>query len=314
MLSSMALIGQRLTPNPALATLPLALAPVATMIVTVPAAQLMQRRGRKLGFALGAAVGVVGGAVGCLAVYQGNFALLCLGGLGIGAVNGFATYYRFAAGEVVAEEFRSRAISLVMAGGVIAAVSGSNLAAWSREWFPDYLFAGSFLGIAAVHALVLPVLCFVSFPAPSAEEQRAGGRSLREIARQADFVLAVIGAVAAWGLMSLLMNATPLAMKRHLHSFADTAWVIQWHVLGMYRAVFFYWASDFALGRAPDHVRRYCVARLLHRGQFEWYWAVSLHGWVGAIGRGVEFSFRRVNVAVGDDASARGKGAGAIVQ
>ena len=148
MLSSMALIGQRLTPNPALATLPLALAPVATMVMTVPAAQLMQRRGRKLGFALGAALGVVGGAVGCLAVYQGNFALLCLGGLGIGAVNGFATYYRFAAGEVVAEDFRSRAISLVMAGGVIAAISGSNLAAWSREWFPDYLFAGSFLGIA----------------------------------------------------------------------------------------------------------------------------------------------------------------------
>ena len=78
-----------------------------------------------------------------------------------------------------------------------------------------------------------------SFPAPSAEEQRAGGRSLREIARQADFALAVIGAVAAWGLMSLLMNATPLAMKRHLHSFADTAWVIQWHVLGMYVPSFF---------------------------------------------------------------------------
>ena len=248
MLSSMALIGQRLTPNPALATLPLALAPVATMIVTVPAAQLMQRRGRKIGFALGAVVGIVGGVVGCLAVYQGNFALLCLGGLGIGAVNGFATYYRFAAGEVVAEEFRSRAISLVMAGGVIAAVSGSNLAAWSRAWFPDYLFAGSFLGIAAVHALVLPVLWFVSFPALSAEEQRAGGRSLREIARQADFVLAVIGAVAAWGLMSLLMNATPLAMKRHLHSFADTAWVIQWHVLGMYVPSFFTGTSDLALG------------------------------------------------------------------
>ena len=282
MLSSMALIGQRLTPNPALATLPLALAPVATMIMTVPAAQLMQRRGRKIGFALGAALGILGGAVGCLAVYQGDFALLCLGGLGIGAVNGFATYYRFAAGEVVAEDFRSRAISLVMAGGVVAAVSGSNLAAWSREWFPDYLFAGSFLGIAVVHALVLPVLCLVSFPAPSTEEQRAGGRSLREIARQADFALAVIGSVAAWGLMSLLMNATPLAMKRHLHSFADTRLGDSVACAGYVRAVFFYRTPDLALGRAPDHVRRHCVARVLHCGQFERYRTLSLHDWVGA--------------------------------
>lgn len=239
MFAGMALVGQRLTPNSALATLPLALAPVATMLMTVPAARLMQRRGRKPGFALGAAFGVVGGMIGCLAVYQENFALLCLGGLSIGAVNGFATYYRFAAGEVVAEDFRSRAISLVMAGGVVAAVSGSNLATWSREWFPENLFAGSFLAIAIVHSLVLVVLYFVSFPAPSIEEQRAGGRSLGEIARQSNFVLAVVGAVAAWGVMSLLMNATPLSMQRHLHSFADTAWVIQWHVLGMFVPSFF---------------------------------------------------------------------------
>jgi MFS family permease len=239
MLSSMALVGQRLAPNPALATLPLALAPVAMMLVTVPAARLMQRRGRKPGFALGTVLGIAGGLVGCLAVFQEHFALLCAGAMGIGAVNGFATYYRFAAGEVVAEDFRSRAISLVMAGGVVAAVTGSNLATWSREWFPEYLFAGSFLSIAVVHGLVLLVLSFVAFPAPSAAEQRAEGRSLREIARQSNFALAVIGAVAAWGIMSLLMNATPLAMNRHLHSFADTAWVIQWHVLGMYVPSFF---------------------------------------------------------------------------
>ena len=239
MLSSMALVGQRLTPSAALATMPIALAPVATMLMTGPAARLMQRRGRRLGFALGAGLGVFGGVMGCIAVYREDFLLLCLGGLGIGAVNGFATYYRFAAGEVVAENFRSRAISLVMAGGVIAAVTGSNLAIWSREWFPDDLFAGSFLGIAIVHSLVLLVLSFVRFPALSVEEKLAGGRSLAQIARQSDFALAVIGAVAAWGVMSLLMNATPLAMQRHLHSFADTAWVIQWHVLGMFVPSFF---------------------------------------------------------------------------
>ena len=238
-LSSMALVGQRLAPSSTLATLPLALVPVAMMMVTVPAARLMQRRGRKFGFVLGAVLGIAGGLLGSFAIYQGHFALLCAGALGIGAVNGFATYYRFAAAELVDEEFRSRAISLVMAGGVVAAVLGSNLAIWLRAWFPDYLFAGTFLGVAIIHGLVLLVLSGISFPVPGAAEQRAGGRSIGEIARHSEFALAVIGAVAAWGVMSLLMNATPLAMKRHQHSFADMAWVIQWHVLGMYVPSFF---------------------------------------------------------------------------
>ena len=179
------------------------------------------------------------GADGVSGGLQGRFCVVVSWGGGIGAVNGFATYYRFAAGEVVKNNFRSRAISLVMADGVIAAVTGSNLAIWSREWFSDDLFAGSFLAIAILHCVVLSVLYFVVFPAPSVEERQAGGRSLREIAHQADFALAVIGAVATWVVISLLMNVTPLAMKRHLHSFSDTARVIQWHVLGMFAPSFF---------------------------------------------------------------------------
>ena len=150
------------------------------MLMTVPAAQLMQRRGRKLGFALGAALGVVGGTVGCLAVYQGNFALLCLGGLGIGAVNGFATYYRFAAGEVVAEDFRSRAISLVMAGGVVAAVSGSNLAAWSREWFPTIYSLALFWGLPPFMRWFCWCFALSPFPRPVPRSNgRVGVRSGR---------------------------------------------------------------------------------------------------------------------------------------
>lgn len=238
-LSSMALVGRELAPHAALATLPLALAPVSTMLTTVPAARLMQRRGRKVGFALGACMGIVGGLVGCAALFNQHFALLCLGAIGIGSVNGFSTYYRFAAAEVVDEAWRSRAISLVMAGGIVAAVAGSNLATWSRDFFPDHLFAGSYLAIAGIQLLVLCALFFVRFPSPSAAEAGEGGRSLREIAGDARFVLALIGAVASWAVMSLLMNATPLSMHRHMHSFGDTAWVIQWHVLGMFVPSFF---------------------------------------------------------------------------
>ncbi|MEE2727179.1 MAG: MFS transporter [Candidatus Latescibacterota bacterium] len=238
-LSSMALVGRELAPHAALATLPLALAPVSTMLMTVPAARLMQRRGRKVGFALGAILGVVGGLVGCAALFNEDFVLLCMGAVGIGAVNGFSTYYRFAAAEVVDESWRSRAISLVMAGGIVAAVAGSNLASWSRGLFPEHLFAGSYLAIAAIQVLVLCALSFVRFPVPSQAESRGGGRSLREIARDPRFAIALVGAVASWAVMSLLMNATPLSMHRHMHSFDDTAWVIQWHVLGMFVPSFF---------------------------------------------------------------------------
>ncbi len=238
-LSSMALVGRELAPHAALATLPLALAPVSTMLTTIPAARLMQRRGRKIGFALGAGLGILGGLVGCAALFNQHFVLLCLGAVGIGSVNGFSTYYRFAAAEVVDEAWRSRAISLVMAGGIVAAVAGSNLATWSRSLFPDYLFAGSYLAIAGIQLLVLCALFFVRFPSPSVAETGEGGRSLKEIARDARFALALIGAVASWAVMSLLMNATPLSMHRHMHSFDDTAWVIQWHVLGMFVPSFF---------------------------------------------------------------------------
>ena len=127
-LTTMALVGRRLAPDPFLSTLPLALVPVATTLMTIPAAQFMRRRGRRPGFALAATIGIVGAAVAATAVWMGQFWLLCLGALLIGSANGFATYYRFAAGEVASPEFRTRAISLVMAGGVIAAVLGTSLA------------------------------------------------------------------------------------------------------------------------------------------------------------------------------------------
>jgi MFS family permease len=219
----MALTGQALVSRKILATLPLALIPVATMLTTLPAARLMRRRGRKFGFALGASLGILGALVCAAAVLLKHFPLLCLGAVGLGAVNGFATYYRFAAVEVADEAFRSRAISLVMAGGVVAAVLGESLSIWSRSWLPQHIFAGSFICIAVVHSLVLGVLSVTSLPLPGAEERGAEGRPLMQIARQPDFILALVGALASYGVMS----------------FADMALVIKWHILGMYVPSFF---------------------------------------------------------------------------
>ena len=135
LLTTMGLAGRLMAPDQSLATLPLALVPATTMLTTIPAAHLMQRWGRRPGFALGSACGILGAVVCAAAIFQHHFYLLCAGAVGLGAVNGFATYYRFAAAEVADEEFRSRAISLVMAGGVAAALLGPSLAVRFKDGF-----------------------------------------------------------------------------------------------------------------------------------------------------------------------------------
>jgi len=212
---------------------------VATMATTVPAAQLMKRWGRRPGFILGAFSGITGAGVCAAALLDNQFTLLCTGALVLGVVNGFATYYRFAAAEAVKDvEHRSKAISLVMAGGLIGALLGSYLSTHFVDWIPDHPFAGSFICIAAVQVVVLITLSFVSLPKPPVSPSAQSGRSLRELARQPYLLIAVIGAVTSWGLMSLLMHATPLAMARLQYSFAATTQVIMWHALGMYAPSF----------------------------------------------------------------------------
>ena len=247
----MALIGRRLAPDAALSTLPLALVPVATTLMTIPAAQFMRRRGRRPGFALAALIGIAGATVAASAVWLENFWLLCGGGLLIGAVNGFATYYRFAAGEVAPPEFRTRAISLVMAGGVVAAFLGSTLSTQTKDLVAGHPFVGSFACITVLQGLILLIVSRTQLPAPTPKSDADDGRSLGTIAHSPTFVLAVLGAVASWGLMSLLMNATPLSMERHHHAFGDTASVIQWHVLGMYVPSFFTGSLIRRFGERP---------------------------------------------------------------
>jgi len=216
--------------------MPVALLMVATMVTTVPAAHLMRRWGRKPGFALGAGLGVIGAGVCTVALLQNHFMSLCLGAFILGGVNGFATYYRFAAAETAEDDTkrRSKAISLVMAGGIVGALLGSYLSTYFKDWIPGHPFAGSFICIGALQLLVLCSLSFLTLPKPPASVTDSSGRSLRELGRQPYLLIAVIGAVSSWGLMSLLMHATPLAMARFDHSFADTTQVIMWHALGMY--------------------------------------------------------------------------------
>jgi predicted MFS family arabinose efflux permease len=152
---------------------------------------------------------------------------------------GFVIQFRFAAADVAEARDRSKAISWVLAGGVFAAVAGPNLARATRDWFDPILFAGCYFALVFVCAAVMVALSFVRIPTPSAEERRGDGRSMLEILKQPVCLTAVLCGPLSYAVMSTLMTATPLAMLACDHGFGDTAFVIQWHILGMYAPSFF---------------------------------------------------------------------------
>ncbi len=231
-----ALVGAALAPEKWFATVPLGLQFLATMLCTLPASLLMRRIGRRAGFILGTVAGLAGAVVSTHAALTHSFAWLCAGAFLFGVFNAFAQYYRFAAADTATPEFRSRAISLVLAGGVVAAFAGPNLASATRE-LATVPFAGSYASLLALFAASALLLVGLHIPrAPAAE--LGAGRPMTVIARQPSFLAAVIGATVAYASMNLLMTATPLAMDHAGHSFGDTALVIEWHVLGMFAPAF----------------------------------------------------------------------------
>ena len=238
LLASCALVGMNLSSIKSLATLPLALLFLAQMATTIPASLYMQRVGRRLGFLTSAVFGMAGAAIATIGVFKAEFSIFCFGTILIGVFNGFGQYYRFAAAETAPEEYRSRAISYVLAGGLIAAFAGPNLAKWSRQLLPEE-FAGSFAILTGIYLLALGVAFFLRMPEPGAAARAAGGRPLGEIARQPAYLVAVASAMVGYGVMNFIMIATPLAMHDYAHPFSDTAFVIQWHVFGMFAPSFF---------------------------------------------------------------------------
>ncbi|HEX2151788.1 MAG TPA: MFS transporter, partial [Stellaceae bacterium] len=228
------IVGSTLAPDRALSTLPIAVQMTGMMSATIPAALLMARIGRHPGFWIGTALGAAGAAVATIAILQASFALFCLGTFLNGMYNGVAQQYRFAASEIAGEAYRSKAISLVLAGGVVAAVFGPELAKWSSGLFAPIAFAGCYVVIVGLCLAAAILLCFIRLPKPPAPVLRSQGRPLAVIAAQPTFLAAVIAAMIGYGVMSLVMTATPIAMLDCGHLFTDAAFVIQWHVLGMY--------------------------------------------------------------------------------
>lgn len=255
-LSTSALVGVALAANPALATLPVALQFIATMTSTIPASLLMGRVGRRIGFLLGAVLGMSGGVLASAALLTGRFWLFCVAAVMVGAFNAFANYYRFAAVDAVGHEAAGRAVSLVLLGGVLAAFAGPNVATITRTWVSSAEFAGSYLFLIGVYVAAFVVLSFVRVAKVEKDPSAEPARSLRAIVVQPALVAAVISGMMGYAVMSLVMTATPLAMKADAHVFSSTAFVIQWHIVGMF-------APSFVTGRL---IERFGLMRIMWVG------------------------------------------------
>jgi len=233
------LIAYAIADEKGLATLPHALVIVGTAIATIPASMLMRRVGRRMGFIIGTLIAAVGGVICVIAVGESHFWLFSLGTLMFGFSAGFAQLYRFAAADVAAPDFKPMAISLVLAGGVIAGFVGPELAKLGKDMIGSVAFQGSYMLLVGVTLLTGVVVAFVDIPGLTEEEAAAPRRPMTAIMRQPVFIVSVLAAASSQAVMNLLMTATPIAMAQANHDFAATALVIQWHSFGMFAPGFF---------------------------------------------------------------------------
>jgi MFS family permease len=233
LISMQGLVGYMLTDTKSLATLGATTYVIGSALAAMPAALWMARVGRRAGFMTGAFINIVGCGLAALALHLRSFPLFCAATAVIGIYQAIGLQYRFAAAEVAAPADRAKAISWVLAGGIAGGILGPESMRLARDWFATP-FAGSFIVLAAYALLAMAVQSRVHVPKPAREERSGGGRPLGEIVRQPVFVVAVISAAFGYGIMNLLMVATPLAMDFCSHPFAQAAMVIQWHVVGMY--------------------------------------------------------------------------------
>ncbi len=233
------LVGQILAEDKSLATLPAGIMALTAIAATRPASLFMQRKGRRAGFLLGAFAGIAGGLVSAQGIFAGDFLVFCAGNAILGAYQAVGFYYRLAATDSVAPGRRGRAVSAVMAGGVVAALAAPSLAIWSKDLFAPIFYAGSFLFVAVLSLAATGVIAFLTEEKPAPVAQAKAGRPMAEILRQPTLIVAIANAGIAQGVMVLVMLATPLAMVACNYPVADAALVIQWHVLGMFLPSFF---------------------------------------------------------------------------
>jgi MFS family permease len=249
------LAGYALAPEKSLATAPVTGWVIGAAVTTYFASLAMKRIGRRAGFTLGACVGIVGAVICVAALAAASFWLFCFGATVFGVYNAFGQYYRFAAADVATPDFKAKAISYVLAGGLVGGIVGPSLSRFTVDLLPTTYLA-AYLVLIGFLVVALVVVRFLDIPPPTEAEARERGRPLAEIAAQPAFVVAVLSAAFSYGVMNLLMTATPLAMGVCGHPYAAAATVISSHVVGMF-------APSFVTG---DLIKRFGALNVMIAG------------------------------------------------
>ena len=241
-----------IAPHPALVTLPTGLIVVGAALAAMPTSLFTRRFGRKTGFLCGTALAAASGLSCAAAVLYGNFLFLALGGFLYGLFSSFSQLYRFAVADAASKEFRPKAISLVLAGGVFAGFAGPNLANWGKGLLAGHLFAGAFLFMVGTGLLAAVVLLFLNIPNLTKAQLEGEQRPLLQIVKQPVFVVAAVSATVAQSVMNFLMTATPVAMLAHGgHGFGSVATVISSHSVSMFAPGFFTGSLVKRFGEIP---------------------------------------------------------------
>jgi len=234
-----ALAGYTLATDKTLATLPVTAYFVGSMLTTLPLSLLMKRYGRRAGFTVGAVFAILGSLLCAGAVYIGSFWLLCLGVLVLGAYLAAGQYFRFAAADAAPPNFKSQAISLVLAGGLVGGFLGPVASRFAKDAVTGHDFVGAYFVLVVFAVFSMLVLRWLDIPPLTESERKDAGRPMSEIARQPAFIVAVLCGMVSYGVMNLIMTTTPLAMVACNHPFSDAAFVIQWHFISMFAPSFF---------------------------------------------------------------------------
>lgn len=233
------IVGAMLAPDKSFATLPITMMVLGMWFGTVPVGMLSKALGRRFALQIGSVFGVLSGLISCVAVIHGSFLLFLLGTFSGGLYAAAHLAYRFAAADTASEAFRPKAVSWVLAGGVLAGVIGPQLVIFTKELWQPYLFAATYIAQSAAAVLAAVVLSFLRIPRLPRQHDEAPARPLAEIARTPAFIVAVTLGVVSYSMMNMVMTSAPLAMVGCGHSVSDASLGIQWHVLAMYGPSFF---------------------------------------------------------------------------
>lgn len=234
-------VGLQMAPDKNLATLPLAMITVGTAGMMIPASLIIRKLGQRNAFMIGTLIGVLSGLVSWYGIIQNSFWLFSVGNMLIGTYQGFSQYYRFAAADAVPDYAKSKAISFVIAGGVVAAFAGPNLARFTQH-LGAVPYAYSYFSIILLSVVALGVVSFLKLQRTSTVQTNEAvkkGRPLKKIIKNKDTILAILASSTAFAVMGMSMTVTPIAMHSVGHSSDSSATVIQWHVLGMFLPSFF---------------------------------------------------------------------------